>query len=146
MTHKNDGKCEKCLSIIARYPDFYEPMKLWFVGFQANHPEAHVSEAGRGKEMQNIFYRKGASKARYGESAHNYNCALDLFEMSGKLKDIYEFTWFVDVLRPNLPSWIIWYGEPSAVFREYPHIEVKNWKALVRSGLVNLVEKEDEEA
>lgn len=145
IKHENNGKCAKCLSIIGKYPGFYEPLLNWFLLFQSNHPEGHISEAGRGAELQEVLFLRKASRAHYGQSAHNYNCALDIFENTGKKDDIYEHEWFIDVLKPNLPSWIDWYGRPDASFRELPHIEVRNWKQLRDIGLVRLVEPRDKD-
>jgi len=138
--HENNGKCLKCLSILGKYPGFYEPLMDWFLGFQARHPEAHISCAGRGREDQNKYYHAGASRARWGESAHNYNAALDFFEMGQSQRDIYEIEWFLHVLKPNLPTFVRWFGEPKSDFYELPHVEVANWKKLVSVGLLKLVE------
>lgn len=141
MKHTNDGKCVRCQEIFDKYPGFNELLRDWFVGFQAKHPEAHISCAGRGREEQTALYLRGASKAKYGESAHNFNCAIDIFEQGGHfLSNIYEGMWFIDVLRPNLPAWAEWYGQPWAKFREMPHVEVKNWKFLVADGAALPVE------
>lgn len=149
MKHRNNGSCGKCLEIIARYPGFYTPLKEWFYDFQENHPEAHVSEAGRGKEMQDILLHRKATRARYGESAHNYNCALDIFEQGGKIaQDIYEEEWFRRILAPNIPDWIEWYGQPEYrgrkdKFYELPHVELKGWREYARRGDLVLVEPDN---
>jgi len=142
LKHTNSGRCGRCQEIIDKYPGFDKDLRAWFETFQAGHPEAHVSEAGRGREMQEILFNRGASKARYGYSSHNYNCALDLFEMGGaKIKDIYETSWFKTVLAPALPPWIRWYGEPGSKFWELPHVEIRDWEDLATKGLIALVEE-----
>lgn len=140
IRHEDNGKCPKCQQILDRYPGFYEPMRDWFEGFQSKHPEAHISCAGRGYEDQETLFQGRRSNAHYGESAHNWNAALDIWENQGDRTIIYESLWFLDVLRPNLPAWIDWYGRVGAPFHEMPHVEPKNWKRLRDSGLLALVE------
>ena len=140
VRHQNNGKCEKCRDIFDRYPGFYEPLRDWFEGFQIRNPEAHISCAGRGFEDQETLFFGRKSNARYGESAHNFNAGIDVFEMAGDRMQIYEPLWFIDVLKPALPTWVEWYGRPGAPFRELPHIEPKNWKRLRDDGVVTLVE------
>jgi hypothetical protein len=147
LKHENNGKCEKCLEIINRYPNPHAELVSWFKEFQVTHPEAHVSCAGRGRDDQEALYLRKASKARWGESAHNYNAALDLFETGGAdVKDIYEPKWFKEVLKPALPYWVKWYGEPGSKFFELPHIEVADWRELRMKGQIGLVEHEIEKA
>lgn len=95
-----------------------------------------MSEAGRGKVRQELLYSSGASKAHYGESAHNYNCAVDTFFLiNGKLS--YDKLLYTKI---KIPDTIYWYGGPYAVFYERPHFEVKDWKDLKNSGSIKLVE------
>lgn len=140
MKHANNGTCAKCQEIINTYPHFHAELLAWFIEFQSRRPEAHISEAGRGRALQEIFFRRGSSKAQYGESAHNYNAAFDLFENGGDRKNIYEKSWFTEVLSKELPDWIEWYGKRGSKFYELPHVEVKEWKKLVASGQLQLVE------
>lgn len=108
--------------------------------FQNKNPEAHVSCAGRGEMDQEACFIRKASKARWGESSHNYGAGLDLFENSGNPKDIYEKNWFQVVLAPQLPEWMTWYGAPRSKFYELPHVEVTDWRQLVKDGKLKLVE------
>jgi hypothetical protein len=139
--HSNNGNCQRCLEIIDRYPDFNKDLKQWFKTLQKEHPEAHISCAGRGKQDQEEAVIRKASKAHFGQSAHNYNAALDFFELAGKSsKDIYEREWFESVLAPEIPDWIEWYGKPGAKFPELPHVELKGWRQLASKGILKLVE------
>lgn len=139
MKHQNNGKCPKCLDIINKYPDFNKELKSWFVLLQAKHPEAHVSCAGRGKADQEAAFTAKASKARYGQSAHNYNCALDLFVILPKT-DLYDKKWFNTVIEPAIPYSLNWYGAKGSKFFELPHVEVRDWRRLVAQNLAALVE------
>jgi len=139
--HINLDECPHCELILNRYPGFYPPLRDWFLDFRAKNKEAHVSCAGRGYlDQENAFVRK-ISRAHYGESAHNYNAALDIFEMTVGDPNIYSREWFEKVLAPNLAPWIEWYGKVGSVFYELPHVEVRQWKALVKAGAINLVEE-----
>ena len=139
MKHENNGACAKCMTIINRYSGFNLKLLQWFIDFQKKNPEFHTSCAGRGKDEQEAYFHRGASKARYGQSAHNYNAALDLFELDGD-DHLYEKELFIGKLKPNLPSFIKWYGEPGSSFYELPHIELKDWVYLKNNGLLKLVE------
>lgn len=140
MNHDNSGKCKKCQSILDTYPNFNKELRNWFTGFQFKHPEMHTSEGGRGRIAQERDFQKRASRAHYLQSAHNYGCAMDLFvELLGE-KTIYPISWFTEVLYPNLPSWIEWLGAPNSSFPELPHIQLKDWKELVKRGEVKPVE------
>jgi hypothetical protein len=140
MKHTNDGKCKKCLEIIYKFPNPYQRAVLWFVDLQSRHHEAHVSEWGRGEDSQEALFLRGASRAKWKKSAHNWNAAFDIFEMGGDPKNIYESSFYKEVLKPNLPTWLKWYGEPGSPFFELPHVEVATWKEMAASGELKLVE------
>jgi len=138
--HQDNGDCPQCNAILDRYPGFHAGMRLWFKAFQKKNPRAHISCAGRGEQDQEACYQKGASKAHWPKSAHNWNCALDFFETDMDPKNIYETKWFETVLKPALTPDIKWYGEPDAPFKELPHVEVANWRDLKDQGTIHLVE------
>jgi hypothetical protein len=138
--HNNDGDCQYCNKIFDRYPNFYVPLRKWFKDFQKLHPEAHISCAGRGRQDQEEAFIRKASRAHYGQSSHNVNAAIDIFELQGNPKDIYERSWFDKVLAPALLPELVWYGAPNAPFKELPHVEVRSWKELRMRGILKLVE------
>ncbi len=138
--HTNNGRCPRCTEIMDRYPNLYRPLRAWFVFFQDQHPEGHISCAGRGQEDQEACFLNGTSHAHWLESAHNYNAAIDMFlQMSGR--SIYDKEWFNKVLYPALPKNIVWYGLTSAVFHEFPHLQISDWQKLRDSGLLMPVEQ-----
>ena len=139
MSHANNGSCPKCQELFDKYPDFNHDLREWFEDFQGKHPSAHISCAGRGRIEQESDFHRGASKAHFGQSAHNYGCAIDLFVMQSGL-DLYDKNWFETVLAPNLEPWLEWYGAPGESFKELPHVEVRSWKSMVDDHLVLLVE------
>lgn len=138
-TNSLGAKCLKCVEIIGRYPGFDKRLESWFWALQARYPSAHVSSAGRGSIEQEAFYIRGASKAKFGESAHNWGAALDLFELDGDIKNIYEEKWFNEVVGENIPPYLSWYGEPDSEFYELPHVQIKNWRSLRDQGLLTLI-------
>lgn len=140
MKHVNNGQCEYCLSIINRYPGFNENLKSWFVEFQKLHPEMHCSSAGRGKIDQEVFFQRGASRAHYGESSHNWNCGVDVFVIIKGENSLYPTSWFNNILSPGLPSFIEWYGKKGSKYFEFPHLEIKGWKEMAKKGILKLVE------
>jgi hypothetical protein len=146
MRHDLSGNCEKCDELFDKYPGFHQGLREWFKKLQKKCPEAHISCAGRGKEDQENAVKWGASRAHYGQSAHNYNAALDIFRLLNGQTD-YNKDWFRNVIsgaviRHNTDQGrmfeIDWYGLPGASFKELPHCEVENWQALK----LTLVEKE----
>lgn len=139
IRHVNTGKCPKCEEIKNRYPGFDQDMWTWFKLLQASHPEAHISCAGRDEHEQNILFGRGASKAKWGQSAHNYNAALDLFVILPGSTDIYPVAWFNNVLAPLIPHFIQWYGAPGSKFFELPHVEKRQWRDQVIMGKLTLV-------
>ena len=140
LKHINNGNCPKCEELFNRYEGFNKDLKEWFQNFQSLNNSAHISCAGRGREEQEQAFAKGASRAHYGQSSHNYNCAIDVFVMQQGI-DLYDKHWFEMVLKPNLAPFLKWYGEKGAEFYELPHIELKDWKELKLRGVAVLVQK-----
>lgn len=134
--HQNNGHCEGCQGIFNKYPGFYEPLKEWFMGLQVIHPKVHISCAGRGGIEQAKFKLIGLSRAEYGESAHNWNAAIDIFLNQ---KNIYDNNWFYAHIPPSLPPEFNWYGSKDSKFYELPHIEVRDWKELAKIGELKLI-------
>lgn len=138
MKHLNNGNCPKCMSIINKYPGFNLRMLQWFIDAQKKHSDFHVSCAGRGEVEQEECVARGASRAHWGQSSHNYNAALDgFFLIDGKYN--LERRRFEPVVM-ELPSYIEWYGRQGSKFPELPHFELKDWRYLKDSGLLKLVE------
>lgn len=136
--HTNNGSCLGCAKIFNKYPGFYKPLLEWFFNVQEKYPEFHVACAGRGKIDQETYFAKGASNARWLESSHNFNAALDSFFMvSGEYRlDDYLYA----KIKEEITADIKWYGEKNAVFKEKPHFEVANWKELRDQRILKPVE------
>ena len=146
VKHENSGRCLKCIEIMDRYPNMNTKLRSWFTLFQAKHKEAHISCAGRGHADQEAAKLAKTSKASYGQSAHNYNCAIDLFVIDHKNYpgDIYPKKWFENILAPEIPFFLRWYGEPGCSFYELPHLEIRDWRGLLVQGAIQLVEPHPE--
>ena len=141
MSHESQsGHCVKCDEIINKYPGINPDLLSWFKWAQSLHPELHASCAGRGKVDQEECFLKKTSRAHYGQSAHNYNCGLDLFFIVPG-KEIYDRELFNELIPKIMVDDLVWYGAPGSVFFELPHVEVRNWRALVASGECELVEQ-----
>jgi len=124
LKHDSDGfPCEKCNEIINRFPGF-SPILLEWLKSQTHVKNFHISDAGRGKADQTRYKLQGSSRAEYGESAHNYNMAVDIFfQINGKLvwdRGLYE--------QFKIPDHIAWYGVKTSPFYELPHFQIKNWR------------------
>lgn len=139
IIHENNGDCKKCDEIFNKYPDFYQPIRDWFkITIQAKHPTAHISCAGRGKADQDRCVREGKSRARWKQSAHNYNLAIDIFFLILGKADYSKSHY--KAIEDNLHDWLNWYGSPGSSYYELPHVEARGWKTLVANGRAKLVE------
>lgn len=134
--HRNNGDCEKCDSIFAKYGGFHRGLRDWFKYVQSMHIDAHIYEAGRGRMTQESYKKTGRSRAGWGESAHNFNAAIDIFRQIGHSAD-FSKKWFNEVVGKNIEDHnrhsdfkLKWYGEKGSSFFELPHVEVSDWKLL----------------
>ena len=142
MSHVNDVvQCPGCLDKFNAYPGFYSPLKEWFFSMRTKDKTFHCADAGRGKVDQEAYYARGASKAHFGESAHNWNIAIDtFFQIDGNY--IVANSLYMALLQGldlNKSS-IVWYGAPDSAFKETPHFEWSSWRALRDGGFLTLVE------
>jgi hypothetical protein len=135
--HTNNGDCKKCDEIFDRYPGFDTSLRSWFKSLQRDVPDAHISCAGRGRVDQEDAKKRGASNAHYGESAHNYNLAIDIFRLH-QLGAEWPQSWFTEHIAPRLTKELLfdWYGAPGSEFFELPHVQVRSWKKLAQLKLV----------
>jgi hypothetical protein len=136
--HANESPCLKCMDIFDRYPGFNEELRTWFMAVQLENPDMHISCAGRGRDDQEKFFKMNLTRARYGQSAHNYNCAIDIFQLLDG-KAAWEKAWFDRVVVPNLYPALKWYGAPGSAFYELPHVELTRFREMVQNGEVSLL-------
>lgn len=136
--HQNNGNCPGCIQAMDTYVGFSSTLYTWFRAVQKVHPDFHIAEAGRGKVAQERDFHKGASKAHYGQSAHNCNAAFDTFFQIGGNYHVDEYLY--KQIEPWITAEIEWYGEKGAKFYERPHYELKGWRVMLAQGLLHLVE------
>jgi hypothetical protein len=141
MKHTSDGDCKRCDEIFDRYPGFHAGLRKWFKDFQKKNVDAHISCAGRGREDQEYAVAHRLSRAHWGDSAHNWNAAIDLF-CQAHGKDIYDAEFFQRVSSALTPD-LNWYGLPGSAFPELPHVEVRAWRDLMLSKQLKLVGASD---
>lgn len=128
--HVNSGNCPKCKEMLyatTTHPDLMQ----WFIDIQASSPEVHISYAYRGKADQDKFFREGKSKAKFGQSPHNYKptMAIDLFFLVDGKAD-FSMTKY-KAIAEDMPNELEWGG--SWKFRDGPHFEVRGWKNLIEN-------------
>lgn len=138
MSHVNNGACDKCAEIMNKFPKFNLQLKGWFLIVQAKHTNFHCADAGRGELDQEAYFAKGASKAHWGQSSHNYNCAMDTFFLVNGAYSL-DKALYAEIAA-EIPEYISWYGAPDAKFRELPHFEIREWRKLLIAGEISLVE------
>ncbi len=139
MSHENNGDCIACTNILDKYPGFSQELTVWFYELQIAHPELHVSCGGRGRIDQEALFERGATRAHWLQSAHNFNLALDVFFLIDGQYNL-DQSRFDAIIAPALNPKLEWYGAPGSVFYERPHIEIKNFKDLVSQGIAKPVE------
>lgn len=149
-SHKNTGACPRCAELFDRFPGTTDTkLRAWFEALQKEVPSAHISEAGRGKAAQEKAKSGGFSRAGWGQSAHNYGQAIDIFRMvitpgvggaKASIRTEYAKPWYEANIAPRLEAWLKWYGAPGSTFYELPHIEVADWRQRKERGEIHLVE------
>ena len=143
-SHQNiHGECPKCNEILDKYPGFSPELRMWFGFVRRSFFDFHISEAGRGKIDQQADYERGASRAQYGESPHNWNGALDTFFLDPAAPGHYSLSrakYAAVFERCPLGSAFTWYGAKGATFPEVPHIQLTNWRDMAQRGDLKLVE------
>lgn len=139
--HQNILKCPGCEKVLDKYPNFYQPLRDWFYLFRSTNFDAHCSWGGRGKADQELFFKRGLSHAHYGQSAHNYNAAIDFFRLTEQGAN-FDSGWYKSVLGPTTDkdASLRWYGKPPITFYELPHVEWASWRELRDQGKLTLVE------
>lgn len=143
VRHINTGRCPKCAQIFDRYAH-HPGLRAWFEGLQAGLPDAHISCAGRGKVDQEAAKKSATSNAGWGESAHNYGLAIDIFKLHLAMGAEWPKDWFTTHVAPAIKAQnegtgdfkLVWYGSPGSRYYELPHVEIKDWKKLPGKKLV----------
>lgn len=126
--HQNSRKCEKCQEML--YSGMLTPtLREWFEKLQETENDVHVAYVYRNKEDQNKFFREGKSKAKFGQSPHNYiPClAVDIFFLvDGKYNADMKR---LKKIANEMPPAITWGGNFKGLV-DGVHFEKTNWKIL----------------
>jgi peptidoglycan L-alanyl-D-glutamate endopeptidase CwlK len=119
-------------------PQFRDRFKAWHVAAQeAAGCDLLVTCTYRSPEEQDALYAIGRTKpgrkvtnAKAGQSAHNYGLALDFVPMENG-KPVWDEGHNAWRKAGNLaPSFGLEWAGTWPTFREYPHVQVHNWKEL----------------
>ena len=88
----------------------------------------------RGEKEQNEAYLAGHSRARFGESPHNFKPALaiDMVPFPIDWSNEQRFKDFVAVVKRKATEMgiEITCGADFKTFKDYPHFELKEWKKM----------------
>lgn len=125
--HTNTPECEACRQKLWKvHPDLVR----FAMDFRVENKDAHIAWGFRGKEDQEAVFKAGNSNAHWGESPHNYGLALDWFRLTHTGAD-WNRQWFIDKLAPAALSYgLVWGGDWKSL-KDYPHVELKDWKKLI---------------
>lgn len=130
MRHTNTDVCTRCEAILK---DAHPDLQAFAAEVRREHPDAHVSWSYRGEKDQNAAFASGVSKARFGESPHNYRPALaiDWFRLTHTGAE-WKANWFMDVIVPAARAAGLVSGADFPKFRDLPHVELKDWRSYTR--------------
>lgn len=135
------SRCKKCDEIFDRYEGFNEELREWFNLCRNDIRNIHISCAGRGRKDQEDCFDRGRSNAHYGQSAHNYNMAIDVFFVDEVGAYSLDKKYFDELLSNHpIDGKFEWFGRPGSPYKEMPHIQVLNWKDKVKVNSLPLVE------
>lgn len=138
MKHANNGTCQACAETLKNVADH---LREWFEGEQLANPNLHCSTGYRGEIEQNAAANRGASKAKFGQGAHNYKpaMAVDVYHRDDKGSATWPSDLFQD-LADRKPDDIEWGADwndngrsDDETFIDKPHFQIKGWKKLVKN-------------
>ena len=119
-------------------PEIRPKVDAWLAACTAAGIDVLVTCTLRSNEDQAVLYAQGrttaghiVTKAKPGQSAHNFGLAIDIVPMIHGKPD-----WL-----GTSPAWhqvgvlgqaqgLEWYGAPGALFPELPHFTLSNWRQL----------------
>ncbi len=92
----------------------------------------------RGKSDQEKAFKSGNSKAKFGQSPHNYMPALAIDVIPKPFKGWNDYDGFNRVLEEFIKvskekNIEITLGRDFKTIKDYPHIELKNWKSIAKT-------------
>lgn len=141
MKHINNGECPKCKDILENPVGTHEDLVKWFISFQKDNADAHISYSYRNKEDQELFFKRKTSNAHYGESPHNYSpsLAIDVFRLSNTGLAEFIIDWYLTKVMPSAEASGLELGGKWIKLKDFPHFQVAGWKQLVKDGKAKLI-------
>lgn len=131
MKHTNDpGPCPKCDELLTGVDTL---LVTWFHLQRQADSQLHVSCGYRTRAEQEAAKARGASKAGFGSSPHSYlpAMAIDVFQIQDG-KALYPVEWY-KMLAESLPEYLQSGGYFPQGFTDWPHVQVRAWKTLVKN-------------
>jgi len=128
---------------IGAHPDILEFEKRLVTRFRKQLIPLFALCVNRGEHDQNQAYVQGHSKAKWGESAHNYGMAVDVihcvkaYNLERKAWDLIGHYGKEISVQAGIP--IVWGGDWK--FYDPAHWELANWKQLVGDQLLSSARK-----
>jgi hypothetical protein len=117
------------------HTSFQGQMKNLISGMWTKHGiDIGIASTTRGAAEQNALKEKGASKAEFGESLHNYGAAADVFFNTHGKDGIYDGPW--DKLSSMGKGLGMRWGGDWKSFQDKPHFQADmNWHEAKEKGL-----------
>lgn len=120
-------------NIVGAHPDILEFAKRLVARMRKQDVPLFVLNCVRGEAAQEEYFKTGMSRARYGQSAHNYGMAVDIIH-GRKAYDLDRKSW--DLLghigkeisvQAGIP--ITWGGDWKSLW-DPAHWELEEWRSL----------------
>jgi peptidoglycan L-alanyl-D-glutamate endopeptidase CwlK len=130
MKHRNTPTCPRCEATLR---DAAPELQEFARSVRHSDPEAHVSWAYRGKQDQEEALARGTTRAKFGDSPHNYLPALavDFFRITPNGLAEWNAEWLKARLAIPARASNLVYGGDWKNFKDWPHVEVADWKSKV---------------
>lgn len=122
VKHENLPHCERC----DRFMDDAHPvLRAWLKNVRSEFLEAHVSCSFRNEKDQNDAFARGASKAKWPHSKHNFlpSRAIDLFELTEYGVARFDPMWYAKLWRTCKTDDLTWAGNWKT-FKETAHFQL----------------------
>ena len=123
--HITGPECPGCNSLLEKGDD---KLKAIFKALKAEFQDLHTCCVYRGEEEQNAAFRRGSSRKRFGESAHNSipSKAMDLFQIDAKGEAVFDRKYYEKLYsRAKALGFKFVWGGNYITLRDSPHFQVK---------------------
>lgn len=129
MKHQPGDVCNYCEKLLI---DVHPELGLFFHWAKSQHKQLHISDGWRGEDAQNKAFERGASRARWPNSKHNYmingkpcSLAIDLFEIDDTGHGVWDSTFFQKLYNQAKDhNFFIGWGGNFKKIHDSPHFEL----------------------